>query len=227
MYLLALDTATPTVSVAVARDGVALATMRLRGDRRHAEQLTPAIARCLDECGITARDLHGVAVGVGPGLFTGLRVGIAAAKTIAFAQRIPVVGIGSLDLVAWPLRFTSRAIAAVVDARRHEVFWAWYETVPGGVHRVSEPCVTRAEELLAEMVARDREVLLAGDGARAYRSVLAGYDHAEFAGVAFDAPSVDALVELGTARMEREEFETATDLAPLYLRRVDAEEFRG
>ncbi|MFZ4585683.1 MAG: tRNA (adenosine(37)-N6)-threonylcarbamoyltransferase complex dimerization subunit type 1 TsaB [Acidimicrobiia bacterium] len=225
MYLLAIDTATPTVSVAVARDGRVEAFMRLHSDRRHAEQLTPAIERCLAETGIAAGNLGAVAVGVGPGLFTGLRVGVTAAKTIAFARQIPVVGVSSLALVAWPLRFGSRTIVAVIDARRHEVFAAMYQPVPGGVQRTVEPAVIRPDELLAELVARDEDVVLAGDGARVYQSVLAGYDHAEFAGPAFEAPSVDALVELATARLEREDFENAADLTPVYLRRVDAEEF--
>lgn len=227
VYLLALDTATSAVSVAVARDGEVLAAIRVRGDRRHAEQLTPAIQRCFADTGVRPRDLAAVAVGVGPGLFTGLRVGVTAAKVIAFAQRIPVIGVSSLELVAWPLRHASRTVVAALDARRREVFWAAYRPVPGGMQRVAGPAVTRPEELVAELVARDEEVLAAGDGTRVYREVLAGYDHAEFAGPGFDAPAVEALVDLATARFAREEFENAAALVPTYLRRADAEEFKG
>src|SRR5436305_14491 len=86
----------------------------------------------------TPRDhLAAIAVGTGPGLFTGLRVGVTTAKVMAQALRIPVVGIPSLDLVAYPLRHTDRTIVAVLDARRHEVFAARYRPVPGGVQRVS------------------------------------------------------------------------------------------
>ena len=120
---------------------------------------------------------------VGPGLFTGLRVGVATAKAMAQALRVPVVGLSSLDLLAFPARSTRRLICAVIDARRGEVFAAFYRQVPGGVQRVSDPMVVRPGDVAAEIVARGEECLLVGDGALRYADVFAGLSRVEPASV--------------------------------------------
>jgi tRNA threonylcarbamoyladenosine biosynthesis protein TsaB len=171
--------------------------------------------------------LAAIAVGIGPGLFTGLRVGVTTAKVMAQALRIPVVGVPSLDLVAYPLRHTERTIVAVLDARRREVFAARYQPVPGGVQRVSDYAVHAPGELVADLVADaprfPHGLLLAGDGVARFPDDFASLEHAELAGPEHAAPSVSALVALATARAEREEFEPPADLRPLYLRQSDAE----
>jgi tRNA threonylcarbamoyladenosine biosynthesis protein TsaB len=136
---------------------------------------------------------------------------------------VPVVGVASLDLVAYPVRHTNRLVAAVLDARRGEVFHARYRPVPGGVQRVTDYEVGAPDDLVADLVAAGEEVLFAGDGALRYREELAGVDRSEQAGAAFAFPSGAALVELATARMEREEFSSMWEVQPLYLRRSDAE----
>jgi tRNA threonylcarbamoyladenosine biosynthesis protein TsaB len=223
MLLLGIDTATPQVSVAIGDDGTVRGEIRLGRGRRHAEQLAPAIEYLCHELDVELDRLSGIAVGLGPGLFTGLRVGITTAKTMAQALRVPVVGVASLDLVAYPLRHTNRLVAALLDARRGEVFHARYRPVPGGVQRVGDYEVGVPADLVADLVAAGEEVLLAGEGALRYREELAEVDRSEQAGPAFAFPSGAALVELATARMEREEFSSPWEVQPLYLRRSDAE----
>ena len=223
MMLLAIDTATSTVSVAIGDGGAPVGSISLTGGRRHAEQLAPAIRYLCQELGVSLEQLAAVAVDVGPGLFTGLRVGVTTAKVMAQALRVPVVGVPSLDLLAYPLRHSNRLVVSVLDARRHEVFSARYRPVPGGVQRVSDYDVRSPAELVAELDAGTDELLVAGDGVAAYRDEFASLEHAELAGVDHAAPSATALVELATARVEREEFQPARDLRPLYLRSSDAE----
>jgi tRNA threonylcarbamoyladenosine biosynthesis protein TsaB len=221
--LLGFDTATPQVSVAMGVDGAVLGEVRLGHGRRHAEHLAPGIQYLCRTLDLELSQVSGIAVGLGPGLFTGLRVGVTTAKVMAQALRVPVVGVPSLDLVAYPLRHASRLIAAVLDARRGEVFHARYRPVPGGVQRVSDYEVGPPADLVGELVAAGDDVLLAGDGALRYREEFGGLDRAEQAGSSFAAPSGTALLELATARMEREEFSSPWDVQPLYLRRSDAE----
>src|SRR5680860_1018932 len=121
-----MDSATPRVSVAIGRDGAVVGEVKLVGGRRHAEQVAPAIRYLCDELDVDLGHLTAIAVGLGPGLFTGLRVGVTTAKVMAQALRMPVVGIPSLDLLAYPVRHTSRLVVAVLDARRREVFHARY-----------------------------------------------------------------------------------------------------
>ena len=223
MLVLALDTATPQVSVAIGDDGSLRGEVRVRGGRRHAEQLAPAIDFLCRQTRVDLRHVAVVAVGVGPGLFTGLRVGVTTAKVMAQALRIPVVAVPSLDLIAYPLRASARRIAVVVDARRHEVFAARYRPVPGGVQRVSDYTVGPADEVVADLAADGEDVLLAGDSVAANRDAFAALGRAEVAGPLFEAPSVAALVELATGRFEREEFASPFEVRPLYLRASDAE----
>lgn len=223
MILLGIDTATAQVSVALAERGRVLGEVSLHGGRRHAEQLVPAIRYLRDEVDVSLSHLGAIAVDVGPGLFTGLRVGVTTAKVMAQALRVPVVGIVSLDLVAFPLRHSRRRIVSILDARRREVFCASYQPVPGGVQRVSDYEVRPPAELVADLNAGTDELLLAGDGVDVARDEFGALDHAELAGSDYAAPSVAALVALATARVEREEFEPASSLRPLYLRTSDAE----
>jgi tRNA threonylcarbamoyl adenosine modification protein YeaZ len=129
--VLGIDTATD-VRAGVARDGAVVASDVMPDRRAHAEQLLPLVQRVLAAAGATASDITGVVVGVGPGPFTGLRVGVAAAITLAEALGVPVRGVCSLDVVAlaWADRGDAPADGFVVaaDARRKEVYWAAYDS---------------------------------------------------------------------------------------------------
>jgi tRNA threonylcarbamoyladenosine biosynthesis protein TsaB len=225
--ILALDTATEQVGVALGDARALRGEVRVAGGRRHAERLAPAIRSLCEWAGVRLDRLAAIAVGIGPGLFTGLRVGVTTAKVMAQALRVPVIGVPSLDLVAYPLRHTSRhpsrVIAAVLDARRHEIFYALYRPLPGGVQRIGGYEVGSPADLVAELSSMSDDVLLAGDGVARYADDFASLDRAEVAGPEFESPSVTALVALAAARVEREEFDVAWDLTPMYLRASDAE----
>jgi tRNA threonylcarbamoyladenosine biosynthesis protein TsaB len=224
MLLLAIDTATSQVGVAIG-DGPALrGEVRLAGARRHAEQLAPAVRELCTWTGVRLRDLSAIAVGIGPGLFTGLRVGVATGKTLAQVLTVPIVALTSLDVLAYAARATRRRIAAVIDARRGEVFFAIYRPVPGGVVRESEFTVGPPDHLVAELEALTGEVLCVGNGAILYADEIAEVGaRVEFASPSVAHPKAAALVELAVPRMLREEFDRVFDVAPLYLRKPDAE----
>lgn len=223
MHLLAIDTATAQVGVAISDAGEVRGEVRLVGRRRHAEELAPAIRQLVEWTGVQLEHLAAIAVGIGPGLFTGLRVGVTTAKVMAQALRIPLIPVVSLDLVAYPMRHARRRIVAVLDARRREVFHATYQPVPGGVQRLTDYAVSSPADLVAEIEALGEEVLLAGDGIAAHPDAFAELDRAELAGPEFAAPSTAALITLAAGRYEREEFAQPWEVQPLYLRESDAE----
>jgi tRNA threonylcarbamoyladenosine biosynthesis protein TsaB len=165
-----------------------------------------------------------VAVGLGPGLFTGLRVGISTARAFAQVLRIPVVGISSLDVLAFSVRHTRSRIGAVSDGKRGEVFYAFYRQVPGGVARESDYLVGSPERLAADLEASGEETLLVGGGALLYRRVLeeAG-SPLEFATNSTAFPNAVELLELALPRFLREETQRAEDVVPHYVRKSDAE----
>ena len=122
-------------------------------------------------------------------MFTGLRVGIAAAKAIAQALRVPMIGVPSLDLLAFPVRHTSRLIVAAIDAKRGEVFYAFYRQVPGGVQRVSEHQIGSPDDLASELLTARDEILLVGDGALRYHEAFEGLKRVELADQGLAHPS--------------------------------------
>lgn len=222
MLVLGIDTATDQVSCAVGGHEGVLASMRTARSRAHAESLVPAVHFVCQQARIELAEVGAVAVDVGPGLYTGLRVGIATAKSLAFALGVPMVGLPSLDLLAFPVRFTGRLVAAVIDARRGEVFWAFYRQVPGGVQRVSGPVVGTPDDLVAELMVVDDEILAVGDGALRYADTLEGLTNLEHAGQGLEHPDASSLVQLAHARALREEFVSHEEITPLYLRQPDA-----
>jgi tRNA threonylcarbamoyladenosine biosynthesis protein TsaB len=228
VLLLGIDTATRRVGVVLATDTGVVGRIELGGvldstPPRHAEALAPAISYVCTQVGVALDRVSAVAVGIGPGMFTGLRVGVTTAKMLAHALRIPVIPIPSLDLLAYPLRHARGLVVPAIDARRHEVYYALYRTVPGGVQRVSEYELGTPEDLAGELSARGEEALLCGDGAQRFAAVFEDVDHVEFTGFAHSAPSVTALAELAVARYEREEFSLPAEVRPMYLRKSDAE----
>jgi tRNA threonylcarbamoyladenosine biosynthesis protein TsaB len=114
-------------------------------------------------------------------------------------------------------------VVSAIDARRGEIYYALYRTVPGGVQRASEYEVGSAEDLATELEARGEEALLCGDGVLAYAKIFRDVERVELAGPAHAAPSLAALAELALGRYQREEFCGADDVLPLYLRKSDAE----
>jgi tRNA threonylcarbamoyladenosine biosynthesis protein TsaB len=223
VIVLGIDSSTNHASVALGGEGEILGAVQFAGPRKQ-DPLVPAIERLLEWCGVGLSNVGGVAVGLGPGLYTGLRVGVQVGKSLAQVLHLPIVGIPSLDVLAFGVRTTRRLIGAVLDARRGEVFFGFYRSVPGGVMRVGEYRVDRPEALAAELLATPQDVLLVGNGAILYRRELQEPGpRVAFAPAALATPWASALVEVAGPRFIREETDRLSDVVPIYLRKTDAE----
>ena len=222
MLILGIESSTSQVGCAIGGHEGVLASAHSSRGKRPAENLTPQIEFVCQQARVELHEISVVAVDIGPGLYTGLRVGVTSAISIAFGLNVPMIGVSSLDLVAYPIRHCQKLIVAAIDARRGEIFHANYRQVPGGIQRVSEPIVAAPEDLSAELLASNHEVQLVGDGAIRYSDHfkdLKGVDPAE-PGLAF--PSASSLVQLAHAKALREDFVKPSELKPLYLRKPDA-----
>jgi tRNA threonylcarbamoyl adenosine modification protein YeaZ len=195
VLVLGLDTSTPAVSVALVRGADVLAERVVVDARRHGELLAQGVEGVLGEAGVDRRDLDAIAVGLGPGPFTGLRVGVVTAAALADALAIPAYGICSLDALGEGARI------AVTDARRREVYWARYD---GSGTRVAGPGVGAP----AQLVEQWQGIALVGDGAR-----LPG----------FDGLDVRAEPRYPSAARIAQLARDPAPLVPLYLRRPDAQ----
>lgn len=203
--LLAFDTATSAVTVALHDGDAVVAESTVVDARRHGELLMPGIRRVLAEAGVSPRDLSRIAVGVGPGPFTGLRVGIVTARTMAAVLQIPIVAVCTLDVLAAAVRVEG-PFAVATDARRKEVYWAEYDAWG---RRVVGPVVDKPAALLSDGRVAGR---VAGRGALLYPDAFP-------LAVAPEHPSaaeMARIVHAGTVEVLAPE--------PLYLRRPDAVE---
>ncbi|MGH3415177.1 MAG: tRNA (adenosine(37)-N6)-threonylcarbamoyltransferase complex dimerization subunit type 1 TsaB [Actinocrinis sp.] len=212
MLLLAFDTATPAVTVALHDGTRILAELTEVDARRHGELLAPGIAKVLAAAGRDRRELTDLAVGVGPGPFTGLRVGLVTARALGDALGVAVHGVCTLDILAWAVRHDG-PFAVATDARRREVYWARYEAPD---RRVTEPAVD-----WPHVVAPQLDGLpVAGEGAVKYPESFP-------APLAPQLPSAADLAELTVRRLAAAKGAADTRLLPpepLYLRRPDAVE---
>jgi tRNA threonylcarbamoyladenosine biosynthesis protein TsaB len=219
VLLLGIETSTPQASVAIGSEQGVVASALVSRGASYNEFLLPAIRFCLDEACIDYKNLGGVAVSLGPGLFTGMRVGVATAKALAQALSVPIVGMASLDLVAYEVRYSPKTICVALDARRNEVFTAFYRYSPGGTQRMTQYRVETPERLATGIAARREDILIVGNGALLYRHLFEDCGPAVEIGTMRNAfPDARSLVELALPRMFREDFDALYELKPLYLR---------
>jgi tRNA threonylcarbamoyladenosine biosynthesis protein TsaB len=223
MIVVAIETSTPQTSVAIGSDRQIVGSVSVAGQARQ-EAVTPALEQLLEWTGVRLSQVGGIAVGIGPGLFTGLRVGVETAKTLAQVLAVPIVGITSLDALAFAVRHTHKLIVAVIDGRRGEVFYAIYRALPGGVVRGHDYTVATPDHLCAELQTIPGEMLAVGDGAILYRNHLEELgSRVEIASPIRAHPEAAALAELAVPRFLREEHDRLHEVTPLYVRRSDAE----
>ncbi|MYU02904.1 tRNA (adenosine(37)-N6)-threonylcarbamoyltransferase complex dimerization subunit type 1 TsaB [Streptomyces sp. SID8366] len=207
MLLLALDTATPAVTVALHDGTDVIASSKQVDARRHGELLLPAVDRVLTEAGLTLEAVTGIVVGTGPGPYTGLRVGLMTADTFGLALGVPVYGVCTLDGLAYAADIEKGPFVVATDARRKEVYWATYAD---SRTRLSGPAVDRPADI-AEQVAG---LPAAGAGALLYPDTFPSAHEPEHVSAA-------ALAALAAERLAAGEELPAP--RPLYLRRPDAQ----
>ena len=213
MNILAIETATPACAMALRTTQGAEFEARVDDERHHTEALTPGIRDLLEQAGLSARALDRIVVDRGPGLFTGLRVGIATAIGLGLGANAELVGVTSLELLAHGAhdQGVRGALVSCVDGRRGEVFAQTFD-LDVGVTTLSEPTVATPQELFEEWA--ERKVTITGDGAARYRAVLLRADAVSI----FDQlvpPPLQAL-RLGALRSPE------GSIQPLYLREADA-----
>lgn len=222
MKILALDTATRSCSVAATDDESLYAELTTLKNETHSKHLMASIDSVLSSAGFRVEDLDGLAVTIGPGSFTGLRIGISTVKGLANAIDKPVVGISSLEALAWQCGDHSHLVCPMLDARKAEVYYATYRFDKGGLVQL-----TAARAGGPEAVARQikEACVFVGPGARLYRSKITSIlGHlAHFVPHGQDIIRASSIAFLSLQRFKANNTEVLADLVPHYIRKSDAE----
>ena len=219
MPLLAVETATRQLGVALVQDGRVLASYELLAEYPHAVELPNAVARVLKAGRTTLEQLDAIAVDIGPGSFTGLRIGLAFVKALAFPRKTPLVGVPSLDVLAANLPFAPGPIAPLLDAKQHNLYAALYRSDAGDPVKETGYLLGPADEILAQVA---KAAVFLGDGAALYRDrIVQRFPNARFAAPELWLPRAATLARLGCERFVQGQRDDPATLVPMYLYPLD------
>lgn len=221
--LLALETSGTCGSVALLAGHACLAEYTCNTAQTHSQRLLPSIDWLMREIGIDWPRLDAIAVSLGPGSFTGLRIGLSTAKGLAMAAAKPLIGISSLDALACPFVDLPQPVCALIDARKKEVYAAFYQrNGKGGLERTSNYLVLSPAKLAAMI---KEPTILTGSGAELYQAELTASlgDLARFAPPALFHVRAAAIGHLALPKWHQKDFLAPADAVPLYVRASDAE----
>lgn len=225
MLTLGIETATPQLGLALVRDGSTISEFTLTEGLRHCERLIIGLDGILADLGLEARAIDGVAVSTGPGSFTGLRIGVAAAQGLALALEVPIVGVSTLEALAMAAVGWHGPLVACLDARRGEVYFCACHGGPGGLVRRSEDAVMPASQVASVLsLEAGAPVMVIGDVATPVVAELAqaGLAAQPFPG-ADRYPRPAHVAALGALALVDGRGTTPDGIEPVYLRRSDAE----
>ena len=222
MKILGIDTSTPIGSVALIDDENIVAEHTLNIVHAHSSRLMPAIDTVLKWGEITPHELDGCAVGIGPGSFTGIRIGVATAKSLCFAADKPIVGISTLEAIAYNLRWSDSLICPILDARRSEIYGSIFQ---GGEkwQRLADDLCLSIDAFLDELDSRitsDATPIFVGDGLARYGDVIVERlgETVLFADPIFNVPRGSTISKLGTQRLMQGDSDSYWTIVPNYVR---------
>jgi tRNA threonylcarbamoyladenosine biosynthesis protein TsaB len=223
MKILAIDTATRVGSIAVVQGSVLKAQQILNVSATHNQRLLPGIERILADAGWSLDDIDGFAVSLGPGSFTGLRIGLSIIKGLAWATNKPLAGVPTLDALAANVSFVPHKICPILDARKGEIYTAFYRQGDGGIpRRLTSYMAIKPEQLLALI---SETTVLIGDGLLSYGDYL----KKELGNRLVVPPPhlsvihASSVAWLGWHRLRSGEYDDVSSCTPLYVRPSEAE----
>jgi tRNA threonylcarbamoyladenosine biosynthesis protein TsaB len=222
MLVLGIETSTTQGGVAIIGPDGVLCEAVLNVEVTHSERLLPAIDRALGEARVSLEDLGGIAVSIGPGSFTGLRIGLSTAKGLVYATGLSLVGVPTLEAMAWTLPTARWQICPVLDARKQEIYTALFRHDATGVHRIMEDAAM-APEALCRLIRNP--TLFLGDGMKTYGALFRERlgERMLLPPMASRGARPACVAELGRERLLRGEHDVPETLVPRYLRPSEAE----
>lgn len=222
MRILALETSTRAGGVALLDGDQLLAEYSLCVPTTHSERLMATVDRLLGDCGWSVEALEGVAVSIGPGSFTGLRIGVSTAKGLALALGVPLAGVPTLDALAATVPFAADPVCPILDAKKGEVYASLFHWAAGGMVRDWEYLALTPEDLCARLRG---PVIFVGDGVAAFGGILSRAlgERARLAPPGRRLPSAACVAQLGHRRLRSGETVEPARLTPLYIRPSEAE----
>jgi tRNA threonylcarbamoyladenosine biosynthesis protein TsaB len=222
MRILAVDTATTSCSVAIVDKTSLLSEFTIDREETHSKHLMDMIKAVLRMAGLNFSDLDGFAVTRGPGSFTGLRIGLSTIKGLAVASEKPVVGVSSLEALAFQVSYSRDLICPILDARKGEVYFSRYKFLNGHLKKQTKERVASPDKAIDDL---NESCLFVGNGALLYKEMILE----KMGGLASIAPMIQNTIRASTmaylsmANFEKNDTDDIEKIMPYYIRKSDAE----
>lgn len=225
MRVLSVDSSTATASCAVIEDGKLLGELTFNDKKQHSVILMSQIDYLLKGLNLDIEDIDGFVVSSGPGSFTGLRIGTASIKGLAQGLNKPLVGISSLDCLAYNLAYTDGVICPILDALRDNVYTALYKFDNGNLVRLTDYLAIHVDELISILQGQESNtVSFIGDGIPKFKEKLKNsFEHVYFSPAHLNFPRASSLGELGLQKLKNNLSDDLLSFSPIYLRKSQAE----
>lgn len=222
MRILAVDTSTTSCSVAIVDKASLLSEFTIDREETHSKHLMDMIKATLRMSGIGFSDLDGFAVTRGPGSFTGLRIGISTIKGLAVASKKPIVGVSSLEALAFQVPCSHHLICPILDARKGEVYFSRYKFVNGHLRKLSKECVAPPDRALDGL---NEYCVFVGNGALLHKEMILEKmgEFASFAPMIQNTIRASTMAYLSQAKFENNDTDDIEKILPCYIRKSDAE----
>ncbi len=224
MKTLAIDTSTMMATCAVLEDNKLLGEYSINQEMTHSENLVPMIKEMLDNLNLKISDIDIYGVAIGPGSFTGLRIGMATIKSFAHVFDKPIIGISTLEGLAFNLTF-SGVIVPMIDARRNRVYTGIYRWEKGRLKNILKPCIMEMEELLKLLNENYDSIMINGNGIHLHRSRILERlgSKVEIAPVGVCECRASSIAELSFLKRDEKNKDNYYNLTPDYLRESQAQ----
>lgn len=222
MLILGIETATMTGGIALLDENRLISEYTLNVRTTHNARLMPALDQMLKDSSVDKYEISGIAVSLGPGSFTGLRIGLATAKGLAMGLDIPLVGIPTLDALARNIPFSMYQVCPVLDAKKKEIYTSIFRYEDSELIRLTPYSVIPPDELIKQI---HEKTIFLGDAVDAYKSLLFGKlgDMAIFAPDSCRLPRAAIVAEMGLAKLKAGKYLDIASAEPIYIRPSDAE----
>jgi tRNA threonylcarbamoyladenosine biosynthesis protein TsaB len=225
MKILAIESASITASCAISENDVVLGEYSLGHKKTHSEKLMPLIEKLLEDMEITINDVEMIAISEGPGSYTGLRIGAAIAKSIAYAINVPIVNVPTMESLASNIYSADKYIVPVMDAKSGRIYSGIYKWDNDNLIAVKEQFPTTIDELIEILNNLEKPIILNGDGSECYKSLFSQNLRVEhvFSPKQFNILKSSSLACLGYRMAINDETIEASEFYPTYLRLSQAE----
>lgn len=223
MKILAIEASGAVASAALTEDDVLRAEFTLNYKMTHSQTIMPLIDEIKRYLELDINTIDYIACSAGPGSFTGLRIGAATAKGIAMGIKKPIVPVSALAALAYNVYMTDAVICPIMDARRRQVYTAFYKWEDGKIEAWKDDCIAIIDDVIDDALNFELPVIFVGDGVFLYRDILSGYKDFIIAPASCNMPRAASVAVLGAETAAEEKYIPSSEFKPVYLRKSQAE----